>query len=847
MDTAYRCQLWHPGECTGTPVCPPRCPRFVATDGTPYTIIPEGDGFLAFDASGAAAGTVTQAEARMVSIELDPSVSSELGVELARQAVAHAAQRDDGRFEVVGPAAVIERFADELEVEAASNGRSARVRMGLSDSGIDRLSLAPARFAPTPVPERVTSLVDPSTVAVVGATDRPGSIGRILLENLVATFHGEVLPVSSSNDRLLGLSTVADIAALDGRGVDLAVVAIPSEGVLDAVTALTEVDVSAVAILSAGFGEVDTDGAERERALAAHIGSSGMTAIGPNAIGVLSTRGGLNASFAPAMPAAGGVSVVSHSGAMITAILDWATDAGIGIRDVVSLGNGVDLTAAELVRYWGADPGTSTIIAYLEDLPDGRTFVEAARDVTPSTPIVVLKAGVTAGGANAAASHTGAIAGDDAGYAAAFNAAGVLRAASQQSLFDLVEMVERSLVPMGERVAIVTNAGGPGVIAADAVEAADLTLANFAASTREALATRLPDAAAIDNPVDVLGDASVERFTDALESALADPNVDIAVATTTPHPLVSMPALIEALGDAKRRYGKPIVPILPGGQPPDEVRVALAAADLPLFTDATRAATTLATFAQYGRARRSPRVKPRPIDIDEETVVSFLDEVRAKGNLSLGPEAMDLLAAYGVSTAPGSLARSATTADAIAQVLGTSVAMKVIAPTLAHKTDVGGVETDVAPHDVAETYTTLVERVATAAPEVDIDGVLVQSMVPPGQEFIVGVVDHSRVGPVVTVGRGGVFVEALADVGHGLAPISTHEARQLLDGLDSASLLYEGHRGSPAPDVEALAAAVSRISRLAVDLDEVVTLEVNPIVATPDGAIAIDFYAQLTR
>lgn len=860
MRSSPTCPRWRPDDCVGTPHCPPRCPRYVADDGTTYTIYSPGDWLDVDDPSGPnddpdgsdtewlvavrtvdVVGAATFFASRAsATIDLTDGADSALGLELARQVIARAVDTELPSLTLHGPSASLSRLAAEFG-DAAVVRDDRTVEVDLESAEAARTRLFPSGRADVRVPTALSALVDPDAVAVVGATNREGSIGRVVVENLLETFEGEVIPVTDRHEEVLGLSAVPSVEALE-TPVDLAVIVLPADAALEAVRAAGERGVDAVAVLSAGFSESDDEGAGRERELRALVERDDLTLVGPNALGVLSTRSGLNASFAPALPETGSVSVMSHSGATITAILEWATAEGVGLRDVVSIGNGAGVDEATLLRHWGADEGTDVVLAYLEDVADGRAFVEAARAVSDATPVVALKAGRTEAGLQAAASHTGALVSDDVGFDAAFEAANVIRARSLQDAFDLVRGLERGPLPLGDRVAVVTNAGGPGVLAADAVADADCTLAGFAPETRAGLEETLPDAASAENPVDVLGDADVDRFVRALEVVLADPGVDAVLTLSTPHPLVSPSALASAIGDAGRRYGKPVLTCFAGGPPSPELREAFAEAGVPNYPDAERAARTLASLATYAAARRRPATDPDPVRIDD-AVHRRLEAVREEGRLTLGVDSTSILEAAGIPTPRSALVHSRAEAAEVAPRLGDEVVLKVASPDLAHKTDVGGVTVGVPADEAGTAYARLLERVESNAPEAHLRGVLVQELAPDGLECLAGVTHHPRFGPVVTFGLGGVFVEHLEDVAHALAPLSQDDARRLVRSIDAASML-DGPRGDDPVDVDALADALVRLSRLATE-HPIRELEINPLVATPDGVLALDVHGRL--
>ncbi len=838
MSDVWRCPVWHPGECEGTPSCPPRCPRYVTEQGTTITIFgDDADRLVAVDDTGDPLAGVSY-EDGTAEVELSTAAEIDVAVEVIRQTIARGHERSDTRLIIEAEMAVLESIIPEV-AEAVIKHEPGRLLVDPSHPTVSALTLAPARGATTPSATRVEPLVNPDVVAVFGATDRHGSIGRVLMENL-ESFEGTVLPVSDRQDSVLGWSTVD---SLEGHSVDLAVIALPAAVVPTTIESIIQANVSTVAILSAGFGESDEAGEALENTLATQLEQASITTIGPNAIGVVSTRGSLNATFAPSMPSAGALSIVSHSGAMMVAMLDWAASTDIGIRDAVSLGNQLDLTAAELIRFWGRDEQTEIIAAYLEDLPDGRAFVEAARDVTPTTPIVALKAGRTEVGAVAAASHTGAMAGDDSGYVAAFDAAGVIRAAGQDELFDLVAALDSVPIPRGDQVAVVTNAGGPGVIAADALAETDLELAEFTPETAAKLRVALPHAAGIDNPVDVLGDADIDRFVLAVETVLQDPGVDSVVVTSAPHPLVSLPTLVDALDDLVDRYRLPIFTTFSGVDDPALTK-AIRMASVAHASDAGRTARTIEKLTRYHRNRRRPRAGIDPIGADRDIVSQYLTSMLETGHNRLGVESLSLLEAYEVTVADTSIVDDPIECATVIDSFEDDAVLKLAIPSLAHKSDIGGVITDVGDEDADNAF----EQLQQAAGSLEIDlpvKVAIQESIEEGVELLVGVTSHPRFGPIVTVGLGGVLVETLDDVAHGLAPLSTQSARELLASLAGADLIESGPRGGDPPNIEAIAEAIARLSRLAADHEEIHTLEVNPLIATADAAIAVDLVVEL--
>lgn len=782
-------------------------------------------------------------------VTLRDGTDEAVAVELVRQLVARAIENDDSTMRVTVPSGVDDELADDLVTTRADGV----VEIDLTTHSAKRTRRVPGERADIAVETDLDALFAPDRVAVVGATDREGAIGRTVVENLRQSFDGAVVPVSTSTDEILGLPAVP---AVEEAAADLAVVVLPAEPAVEAVESAAAAGVDAIAVLSAGFAETGDDaGRRREDRLRTIASAHDVALVGPNALGVLSTRRDVNASFSPELPDAGGVSILSHSGAMVTATIDWALDAGVGVRDVVSLGNAAGIDEADVLRYWGADDGTDVVFAYLEDVQDGDRFVEAARAVSRTTPVVALKAGRSEAGGAAAASHTGALAGDDAGFRAAFAETGVIRATGQQEAYDLLTCLGRQPLPTGDQIGVVTNAGGPGVLAADAIAEADVELASFSPATTERLEADLPGPASVRNPVDVLGDASVDRFVDALETVLGDGTVDAAMVVSTPHPLVDQPTLVHRIGDVSRRYGKPVVTVLSGGPPDGETKDALSNAGVPNYRDAVRAARSLGAYATYAAWRRSGVPEPEPVDADRERGGKIVAEAVARGQSTLGVEAMDLLGAYDVGVPESVLVSDLPSTDedgAAWSLNGSGVAeldgpfaVKVASPDLVHKSDVGGVRVDVPAAEVEDAVRAVVRAVRENAPDATITGVLVEELAPEGVECVVGVTEHPRFGPMVTFGLGGVLVEHLEDVAHALAPLSHEQARSLITSLEGASIL-EGARGAAAVDIDALAEAVVALSWLAVDEESIAEIEINPLIATPDGAVAVDLHAELT-
>ncbi|MFB6236068.1 MAG: acetate--CoA ligase family protein [Halopenitus sp.] len=684
----------------------------------------------------------------------------------------------------------------------------------------------------------ISALFHPDCVAVVGATPREGAVGHAIMANLLEDFAGETVPVTPAHDEVLGVRAVDDVSETDA---DLAVVATPPSAVLDVVESCGETGVSAVVVITAGFGETDEAGTEREERLRELAAEYDLPVVGPNCLGIASTATGLNATFAPQGPLPGNISFVSQSGAYASAVLDWAADAGIGFADVVSLGNKAVLDATDFLRYWTDDPDTDVVVGYLEDVDRGREFIEVARETTADTPVVLVKAGRTSAGAHAAASHTGALAGSEAAYEAALEQAGILRAETMAELFDAAEALGGQPLPAGDEVAIVTNAGGPGVTATDAVGDSALKLADLSAATQDQLTNALPDAATTHNPVDVLGDAGIERVSEALRIVRADDAVDGLLVTAAPTTQLSYADLAEAIVDfqdgADEAGQIPIAACLLGGDRREAPKRTLRDAGIPCRFEPTRAVDSLDVLREYREFSQREYGEPmRFEDVDRERARAILERVRERDTDRLGIESMDLLDAYGIPMPTNAIVDSAVAAEDAAERIDGDVVMKIVSPDIVHKSDIGGVKVGVTVDEAAGTYKTLRARARDRQPDASILGVQVQAMVDvdDGVETIVGVNRDTQFGPLLLFGLGGVFVEVLEDTATRVGPVSEREARELTESVDAAPLL-RGARGRDPVDVDGIVEAIGRLSQLAAVFPAITELDVNPLVALPIG------------
>jgi len=680
-------------------------------------------------------------------------------------------------------------------------------------------------------------LLFPRSVAVIGATPVAGKIGNVVFTN-VANFPGEVYAVNPKYQEIAGKPCFPSVLDLP-KPVDLAVVVIPAEGVSQVLRECGKKGIKNAVVITAGFKECGPEGAKRERELVQIAEEYGLNVLGPNVLGLISTRVGLNATFAPKGALPGSIAFMSQSGAFCTSVLDWAWKEKLGFSHFVSLGNKAVLDESDFLAAFAEDPETKVIVAYLEGIKDGPRFMELARRISQEKPIVILKAGRAEAGARAVSSHTGTMAGSDHAYDAAFRQCGVIRARTVEELFDYAYILSRQPLPKGKRIGIVTNAGGAGVMAADAAEWEGLAVARLSESTLQALAGRLPPEAAIYNPVDIIGHATAEQYRAALELVLADPGVDLGVALSAPHPILRYADLARVVAEAKERFGKPIAVSFMAGELGEEAEEILRRAGIPSFFDPARAVRALSALVKYAEIRARSRTPPPRFPVDLPKARKILKSAEEKGRVRLGLEAMELLSAYGIPVAKGGVAKTAEEARKIAEEIGKPVAIKILSPEITHKTEVGGVRLSVPPQEADRVAWELLNAFRKSFPGIPMDGVYVQEMLPPGREVILGMVRDPTFGPLLMFGLGGIYVEVLRDVAFGVAPLSREEAEEMVRLIRGAKILL-GVRGQPPVDLAGLVDLILRLSQMSVENPEILELDLNPVICYPERVVAVD-------
>lgn len=685
--------------------------------------------------------------------------------------------------------------------------------------------------------------LNPKSVALVGASRDESKLGYAILNNIIQDgFTGQVYPINPKADNILGLTCYKSVLDVPGD-VEMAVIVIPSKYVPATMKECGEKGVKGVIIITAGFREVGQEGVQLENQVKEIAQDYGIRIIGPNCLGAIATYAPINASFAPNMPEKGSIAFMSQSGALGSAILDWALAEDIGFSGFVSLGNKADVSEIDLLEAWGDDSNTNVIISYTEGLPDGKRFMDVARRVTRKKPVIAVKSGKTAAGSRAVSSHTGSLAGAEQAYDAAFKQTGVLRADSVQHLFDMSIAFAYQPLLKGPNIAIVTNAGGPGIMATDALETSGLHLATLEHKTVEYLEANLPPAANTHNPIDVLGDTFEDRYAIALEAALKDKNVDGVLFILTPQIKTRIPETAEVAGQIAAKYDKPILAVFMGQAKVQAAFPVLKKYNIPNYVFPERAVTAFRAMLDYYEWTQSPVEEPPVFDVNKEQVREIFADVRRQGRVTLGDaESRDVMTAYGIRIPRSELAATADEAVELARSIGYPVVLKIASPDILHKSDTGGVRVGISGDDnIRDEFHGLIGRAEDYMPDAEIWGVLVQEMVVGGKEIIIGVNRDPQFGPLLMFGLGGIYVEVLKDVTFRVAPVSESEVRDMVSEIKTYSLL-EGVRGEKPSDIDGIVDMILRVAQLAQDFPEIIEMDINPLLVMPEGegAICVD-------
>ncbi len=713
---------------------------------------------------------------------------------------------------------------------------------------------APTRSSapPTDKPDQFVpsdgSLLRPRSVVVVGGTDKPGKPGCTITRNLLASFPGETYVVNKRGGEIFGKQAYGSVSDLPS-GVDMAVVTVPAEQVEGVLKECAERKIGSAVIISAGFDET-AEGKGRAAEVKQFAHDHGMRLMGPNCLGVINTQVGLNASFAitPANP--GNVALLAQSGGVLISLMGVAEEKGFGFSTLASLGNKMDLQESDLLKELQNDHQTRVVAIYTEGLHDGREFVEQAMKTAEKMPVLLLKGGKSSSGAQAASSHTGSLAGSTTVFNAAMKQAGVIQVQDEEELADLAMAFADQPLPEGRKLAVVTNGGGPGIIVTDnATEKFGLEMATLDPARVAALDARLDELGAphagMNNPIDVVGDAKEDRYRAAMTAALEDPGVDLALVVLVAAGPAEMEKTAQTLGELSRQYGKPVAASFMGGKMTAEAQKILRQNKIPTYSVPSRAARALGAMADYAEARRTSHAEaacalPAP---DKAAAQAVLDRAAKAGRTMLSAQdCFDLLAAYHIPAVGSRLAQSPDQAVELASSLGFPVVMKIASEDVVHKKDVGGVVLNIkTPDEARAAYEQILGNVQQHKPDARIDGIQILQMADTKgtKEIIAGLKYDETFGPTLMTGLGGIYVEVFKDVKFALAPVTPEKAHGMLSELQAYKLL-QGARGDRPSDVEGLSQVLSRVSQLGADFPQIGELDINPLLVSERGVVAVD-------
>ena len=689
--------------------------------------------------------------------------------------------------------------------------------------------------------ENMEKIFYPESVAIVGANKVPGTVPHDIIQNILkADFQGIVYPVSPREKFIAGAKAYKYIIDIEDP-IDLAIIVFPSSVCDLALKQCGEKGVKSVIIISAGFKEIGGKGKEREEKLLEIADEYDINFIGPNCLGVINTdnRKSLNASFARQMPEEGNIGFLSQSGALCTAVLDYAQAKHIGFSKFISFGNKADINEIDLLNYLKDDPKTEVILLYLEEISNGRALMETAREIISETgkPILALKAGRTSEGASAAASHTGSLAGSDEITSGALKQAGIIRCDNIEEMFNRAIAMAYQPLPKSNRVAIITNAGGPGVLTTDSAIKEGLELANFSDQTTSVLKKSLPRTANIKNPVDVIGDARAERYKVALSQALKDVNVDGAFVILTPQSMTDIEDTAQEIAKVAEQYDKPLYSSFMG-----EAEVAkgvdiLQRNKIPHYQLPESMCDAFTTAFQYTSHKQKELDRSELYeDVNKEKAIEILEKAKSEGRKMLTEYESDkVLGTYNLSLPKRELANSAEEAGELAKKIGFPVALKIQSEDITHKFDIHGVVLDIdTVIDAEKAYKTIMDNVKSKRPDAEISGILVEEMVPEGQEVILGITQDSYFGPSIMYGMGGIFVETFKDVSFRIAPLDRETAENMIEETISSPLLH-GARGIAERDIDSIIDSLIRVGQLAVDCPQIKELDINPLIVLEKG------------
>lgn len=687
--------------------------------------------------------------------------------------------------------------------------------------------------------KNLESVLKPKSIAIVGASTNPNAVGHeILKKALEFKYQGDLYAINPKADEILGVKCYKSILDLP-QAVDLAVVVVPRNAVFTVIDQCNEKGIKGICVISAGFKEIGGEGVDLEEKLKEQCEKYGMTVVGPNCMGVMNTEAdcSMNVTFAPEHPIPGNAAFVSQSGALGIAVLNTAKDMHLGLSQFVSMGNNMDVNGTDLLEYWAEDEATKLILMYLESITDPKKFREISEKTTKQKPVIVVKSGTSSAGAAAASSHTGALAGSDNAASALLEQAGIIREKSVLNMFETANAFSNCPLPKGKRIAILTNAGGPGIMCTDAAEEYGLEVVTLQEKTKDELRSFLPEAASVRNPVDTIAAVSTENYERSLNLLLEDENVDAVIALLVPLVQINTVEMASAMMKAQDKYGKPVLGVIMAtDEEYSEIYKVKDYPPIPFYKFPESAAYALSRLAQYSEWKNKPIEEPKRFsDVDKSKVEKILKSViEDNRTLLTTSEAMDVLAAYGVKTCGNAVATTVDEAVAEADRIGYPVVMKVLSKTITHKSDIGGVVVGIQSGDeLRAAFDNMMEKADEHGVKDQIDAVMLQGMVKGKREIVIGSSTDPQFGQLIMFGLGGIFIEAMKDVIFKVNPINHSTAKQMIRGIRSADML-EDYRGLKGVDLDGTADQLCRISQLLSDFSCIDELDINPYIVTDD-------------
>ena len=692
----------------------------------------------------------------------------------------------------------------------------------------------------------------PCSLAIVGISLEKEKLGNQILKNILqARFKGSIFPVNNkatSSTYLNGLKVYPSLAEIPEE-VGLCIVVVPVQFVISVIEDCGRKGISAAAIITAGFKETGREGARLEDRLVKKAREMGVTVLGPNILGTIDTYHGLNASFAPTYPPAGNIAFISQSGALGCAVLDQCRMEGVGLSKFVSLGNKADLDEVDFLSFLKKDPDTEVILVYVESIQRGREFLTIAREVAREKPIIMIKSGRSRAGRKAASSHTGALSGADEAYDVAFKEAGILRAKTVAEAFEMVRAFSSQKLPKGGKVLLVTNAGGAGIMATDACEDYSVQLASLSDDTKAVLRKKLPAASSISNPLDILGDATPERFKLTLKSVLPDPNVDAILLLVTPQSTTKPEETAAAVHEVCRDTAKPLLSCFMGGELANTAIPVLHEAGIPNYKDPEAAIRVLQNMIQYAlkKDRKEETIKTFPVE--KSAAMNIVMKEKKKGHRQIGGvKALAVMKLYGIPVVENHLTRTVEEAVKAAEHISEPVVMKIESPAIIHKSDIGGVKVGVRQKEVEQVFHQIMENARDAVQSRDeIDGISIQPMVKQGREILIGAINDTSFGHLIRFGLGGKYVELFRDFATRLVPLSMGKVDEMIRDTRIASKFLQGFRDEPPYDIELVKESLLKLSQLVQDIPWIEEIEANPLVVWENGAAVIDARIKIAK